>query len=708
MNRHRQHKLARAGLFAIAAAALVPARTHAQTPDTLRRDTVYAIEPIAVRAVRPSTTAGGVSAVVVRLDSVRFRTAPLLEEVLRELPLVQVRANSRGEAQLTLRGANERQVAILLDGIPLTLGWDHRTDLSVVPVTAAQRIEMVRGLSSVLHGPNVLGGAVEVEVVAPVPASPRTRASVGVDDNGGYALAAHAATAVETGAGELSVRLGAGRRWRAGTALPEEANALYPGLSGDGDGLRVNSDLSHTDGFVAARYGSDAGPWVSGTVTAFTAQRGVPPEMNVSGPRLWRYPELWRGVGIVSAGTGPLENGLGAADVQLSVGVDRGGMQIEDYSLPTQPERATLPADSFYSTVAETEDDDDLTLTTRLLAEQRLSGGGALRSALTYADIRHDEVITTDIAAGTPTEYPGEYRQRLWSAGAEVDLPFAFAGFAGLSGGRVSAGAVLDGGDTPLTGGAGPGRTLREWGGRLGITAGTDGGGLLLNAAVSRRGRFPALREMYSTALGKFEPNPELHPEILTALEAGFTTRMGGYDMQAVLFHQRLTDAIVRGAAPAGSTAKYMRVNRDEVRSTGLELLAGYTRRRFALEAELTLQDVQAIAAGGESVRAEYQPEIAGGLGGTAPLLAGVELGAELQYLGQQYCVAPVPGEESYLELDPSARGDVQIARTFLLPGRGRRLGVELAADNVTDGAIYDQCGLPQPGRTLRLQLRLN
>ena len=132
-------------LATMAAALAAPAAAQAP-PDTLRRDTVYEIEPIGVRAVRPSTTTGGVSAVVLRLDSIRMRPAPLLEDVLREIPLVQVRSNSRGEAQLALRGADERQVAILLDGVPLTLGWDHRTDLSVVPLTAAQRITLVRGL----------------------------------------------------------------------------------------------------------------------------------------------------------------------------------------------------------------------------------------------------------------------------------------------------------------------------------------------------------------------------------------------------------------------------------------------------------------------------------------------------------------------------------------------------------------------------------
>ena len=28
---------------------------------------------------------------------------------------------------------------MLLDGVPITLGWDHRTDPSVIPITGADR-----------------------------------------------------------------------------------------------------------------------------------------------------------------------------------------------------------------------------------------------------------------------------------------------------------------------------------------------------------------------------------------------------------------------------------------------------------------------------------------------------------------------------------------------------------------------------------------
>lgn len=688
------------------------AGVDAQVPDTLRRDTVYEIEPIGVRAVRPSTTTGGVSAVVLRLDSVRMRPAPILEDVLREIPLVQVRANSRGEAQLSLRGAEERQVAILLDGVPLTLGWDHRTDLSVVPLTAAQSITLVRGLASILHGPNVLGGAVEIDLGRGAGAAPEPlEVAAGIDQHGGYSIAAQTGTVVEAGGGRVTVRAGVGHRDRDGFAAPPDAETVYPALAGDE--LRANSQSTLTDAFVTARYGG-AGAWLGATGTGYTAERGVPPELSETGPRLWRYPGTSRVVGILTGGTGPIETPAGSGELTFSLGLDAGRTEIRDFDLPADPFGETDPS-AFFTQLDETEESEDRTLTARLMASHGFGSGrpARLRAAVTYADIHHDEVITTGIAGGSPVETPGSFRQRLWSVGAEVEVPFSLGDDVPMRGGRISGGLAWDGADTPETGGAGPGRTVTEWGGRLGVSSSTGGAGLMLHAALSRRGRFPALREMYSTALGRFEPNPGLRPEILTALEAGFTTRRGPFDVQLVGFHQDLEDAIVRGAAPAGSAAEFQRVNRDEVRSTGIELLGGYTVGRLALETELTLQDVQAyVREGGaaEPVRAEYEPEVIAGIGGSFPLVLGLEVGTEVEYTGRQYCATPVDAAEVYAELDPSTRADLQVARSFQLGApmaTFSRLGVELALDNLADSAVYDQCGLPQPGRTVRLQLRL-
>ncbi|MGM0669166.1 MAG: hypothetical protein ACQET1_05565, partial [Gemmatimonadota bacterium] len=57
---------------------------------------------------------------------------------------------------------------------------------------------------------------------------------------------------------------------------------------------------------------------------------------------------------------------------------------------------------------------------------------------------------------------------------------------------------------------------------------------------------------------------------------------------------------------------------------------------------------------------------------------------------------------------DGSGHLDLGLHRVFdLIMGPFRRVDGEVRLDNATDAVVMDQCGLPQPGRTLRIQLRV-
>ncbi|HEX5581846.1 MAG TPA: TonB-dependent receptor plug domain-containing protein, partial [Gemmatimonadaceae bacterium] len=164
---HRPHrKIRRPTITAAALLPLASAAAVAQVrPDSAARDSAgQRVAPVVVTGKRTPVTVGGASAVVVEVDSMRLSAAPVMEEALRALPFVLLRRNSRGESELSVRGSDSRQAAVLVDGVPITLGWDHRADPSLVPLTGARTLTVTRGLSSLLHGPNVLGGVIEVGV----------------------------------------------------------------------------------------------------------------------------------------------------------------------------------------------------------------------------------------------------------------------------------------------------------------------------------------------------------------------------------------------------------------------------------------------------------------------------------------------------------------------------------------------------------------
>lgn len=670
------------GLF-IAAASAAPGL--GQQRDTTRADTmVFRIEAVRVQARRPVTTVGGASAIEVNLDSLALPAAPTLEEVLRELPTVHLRTNSRGEAEISVRGSESRQVAVLVDGVPLTLSWDARTDVSVLPAAAAHEINIVRGLSSILHGPNVLGGVVEVSVARGTTFPDRSSFQLtgGYDQTGGYASSVSGSMPFRSELGMLLVRAGVGFRDSPGAPLAD--GIIEPVTTADE--LRLNTDVRNVDGFLALRYARKGGSWFTLATSAFKAERGIAGELGADEPRLWRYPNISRAIVAASMGTGDLATPLGRGDVELSVGFDAGRTEIRSYST-----RA-------YDEIIGTENGDDRTATVRLLADHTAGERADLRMALTWAEIRHDATVDGSLS---------QYQQRLMSAGAETVVHLFENEDAPVQALRLSVGGALDRGETPRTGGLPSLGAIDDWGARVGMTALVNDGGTLLHAGVSRRGRFPALREVYSEALNRFEPNPDLKPEHLVAVEGGITTRFGSGELQLVGFRNRLSGAIRRITLP---DKKRQRVNADELRSTGVEILFSQNVGVLSLGGDLTLQSVNLID---PSTAASSQPENLPERSGSAfvrfPLMAEISAGVEAAYTGAQFCQDPNTGAD--VKLKGGSWLNAMLSKVFNVPatGAGMLSHVEARAsiDNIADTALYDQCGLPRPGRLLRFEVRL-
>jgi len=677
-----------------------PHASRAQVRDSLHSDTLAAfpdsfrLDGIQVVAGRRLTVTGGVGVVEMRLDSVASVPIPTLEQVLREMPLVRVRENSRGEAQPSLRGATDRHIAVLVDGVPLTLGWDHRTDLSIVPLTAARSIHLLRGLSSVLYGPNVLAGVVSIDVARGIERlgtpSPATFSSA-LDDNGGLIIGGTLARSFESRRGDWLVQGGGGFRDRPGVSIPSSDSAI-PGdpalLSADGE-LRLNSDVRHADAFVSVRYQGDEGGWMSLTSSGFDVERGVPPETHEAEPRLWRYPDQTRLITALSGGTGRKETGWGMGDLEASLGLDFGSFRIDQFDSLT------------YENVIGVEEGEDRTLTLRTLGGHSIGERGDVRVALTYGDVSHTERLASSGVR--------DFRQRLWSVGSEVEWRFDdLPGWESLGATRLNMGVSVDGADTPESGGNPPLERLGDWGARLGVSSLTGGGSLLLHGGISRRARFPSLRELYSDALGRFLPNPDLAPEVLTGVELGLTWNLQGAEIQVVGFHQMLDDGIVRISVQTPEGPKRQRVNRDGIRSTGLELVASGGWGAVQYSGDLTLQQAWQIEDDTDiRTRPEYEPVVVGSFDVATTVPGALILSGGYRFVGTQFCLNA--DSSSMDSLTETHRFDLKLRRFFGFEGRSTlgKVDALVSVANLTNNAIFDQCGLPQPGRTFRIQLRL-
>lgn len=659
-------------LFAIATAAR--AATAQATPDSSAQ-----LEALQVRAAYTPRVVGNASSVRVVPDSMPMAiAAPSMGEVLRRLPFLYVRQNSRGESELSVRGSESRQAAVLFEGVPLTLTWDARADVSAIPLAGVQQLHYVRGLSSLLSGPNTIGGVVSATLwddhnAAEAPAR-IARAELQADQFGGARAATTFGGALRhSAASSVQYRVGAG--WRDLPGLARPSGVVEPGRD---KALRLNTDNRAVDAFAGLRYEHEQGRYLSGFATITDGARGVAPELHINAPRLWRNPDVRRTIAGLSAGTGALKNALGVGDAEISVGLNDGRTAINSYT------------DRTYTSVSGREHGEDRTATVRVTFDQQIGRYVVARGAFTEAWVRYFETINASPML--------EYRQRLSSAATELDIRPSEALTFALGFSQDASTTDEAGGRPPLGRKAGTG-----W--RVGGTWVLAERGVRVHASASQRQRFPALRELYSGSLNRFEPNPALRPETANSAELGAGLIRAGFDVQAVVFRQQIDDAVVRITLPS---SRFQRVNRDRFTSEGIELTAGTSVGPAALRADLTLQRARiadATVFDPTLRRPEDVPEVFGTLQALTPAGRGMEMQARVRALGATRCTNP---DTNSLQTQRGAQAvDLGVERRW---GGGMRMfgamTASLQLENAFDAAIYDKCGLPQVGRTLRFGLR--
>lgn len=88
------------------------------------------------------------------------------DDAARALNLISginfVSMGPKNEAMITVRGFDLRQVPVFVDGIPVYIPYEGYVDLGGFLVHDLAKISVSKGVSSVLYGPNTLGGAINL------------------------------------------------------------------------------------------------------------------------------------------------------------------------------------------------------------------------------------------------------------------------------------------------------------------------------------------------------------------------------------------------------------------------------------------------------------------------------------------------------------------------------------------------------------------
>lgn len=105
------------------------------------------------------------------IDTIRLHDKETLGSALNLTSGVSLsKVGARNEDMIYVRGFDLRQVPVFLDGIPVYVPYDGYADLGRFNTFGIAHIDIAKGFSSLIYGPNTLGGAINLVSRKPVDA----------------------------------------------------------------------------------------------------------------------------------------------------------------------------------------------------------------------------------------------------------------------------------------------------------------------------------------------------------------------------------------------------------------------------------------------------------------------------------------------------------------------------------------------------------
>lgn len=426
---------------------------------------------------------------------------------------VQVRSQG-GLGQFSgvlLRGASSSEVAVFLDGVPLSRGGQAAVDLSGLPIEGLERVEIYRGLPPPELGMDAIGGAINLVTRRGGPQSQKSRAARLRLSTGSFGLR-QASAGAELAQGGLRATASLAYQGATGDFPYFDAGGLvyaHEGQGGDSDLRRRNDGFDQIAATVRASL-------TRGRLDAYVQGQGLLKQQGVPGRGQAGaqpgHPDLGLARAVLSAGgVGRLLAGRLALTLDAHALLDRSLFRYLDVDPPTRFETFTLQLGV------------------------RAGAGLAVHRAVTLralAELRAESLQTSDLcpwpalppavptpgcAAAAPTRSD---RQRLLAGlSGDVRLPGdrllfqpgvqllgAWSRLLPVSGSVALQGPEKDRHDLFVAPRLGLRLRLRP--------------GLVVRASAGRFVRLPTFLELFGDR-AFFRENPELRPESAWSAEAG-------------------------------------------------------------------------------------------------------------------------------------------------------------------------------------------
>lgn len=151
---------------AVAILALLNTCVYAQEQDSTRVNPLQEVVISDTKFAQSKEKSGKVIEVITALDLAK-KSGQTLATVLSQVTGVEINGNQSANGKnlgYYIRGGRNRQVLILIDGIPVTdaSGISIEYDLRLLPVEQVERIEVMKGAASTLYGTGAATGVINI------------------------------------------------------------------------------------------------------------------------------------------------------------------------------------------------------------------------------------------------------------------------------------------------------------------------------------------------------------------------------------------------------------------------------------------------------------------------------------------------------------------------------------------------------------------
>ena len=222
-------------------------------------------------------------------ESIKSSGASNVASSLNDLTYINITSGSKGEKTVYFRSFDQRQYVILFDDIPLYDPYNYKYDLSKVPNTLLSEISILKGVSSVLHGPNSMGGIVQLFPKKSVQSTTiDLNNSIEFYDSSKILNQRHNVSYC-TGGKDYDFYFGLGTILNQGYLLSKS----YSAERNQDSGVRLNGFKKELNSIVNCNYRGIKNNEFHFFGTLIDGSYGLPPQTDISAIQYWRF-TYWR------------------------------------------------------------------------------------------------------------------------------------------------------------------------------------------------------------------------------------------------------------------------------------------------------------------------------------------------------------------------------------------------------------------------------